>query len=757
MEQTAETGVTEHEGEPTLVVGDEPDGVRRARRFISDQLTSHGLGDLALDAALITSELVTNALLYAGPPAQVRLRLGPGWARLEVGDRSHEPPVRPRPDTDAMTGRGLHLVEGLASRWGVVHERAGKVVWAELEPGGSRGATLDERQLIALWAGDSEADEAASDEPPHTVELGEVPTDLLLAAKAHVDNLVREFTLAASGASTGATAQMSPQIAALVDIVVHRFAEPRQAIKRQALEAAASGRDHVHLRLHLPASAADEGAAYLHALDEADAYCRAARLLTLESPPQHRLFRQWYVGELMAQLHAAVAAGPDHVATTTETFEQRLLREIDRMAEAERRSERAARLHALTLALAEAETPEQVAHAALGQGVMALGASGGGVLLSGDSTRLSVPGTVGYDATVAARLRAESPDAELPAAEALRTGTAVWLESREERDARYPELAGLEPGTVSLCAVPLEVGGQRLGALRLSFAEGRLFDDEERAFLAAMAAQTAQALERTRLSVSRTQAAQRLQRNLLPPALPSAPGVDLSVAYRPLTASLDVGGDFYDVWRSGSRRLALAIGDVCGHGPEAAAVTALIRHTLRALTMTSTDPVAIMRQLDRALVDALRSSEAFSTVAFGFLSVTPDACWLDLVTGGHPGPVVLRRDGSTEVVELGGSLLGVLGDTRLEIRRIPLQVGDDVVLVTDGATDARDAEGRWFGIEGVAEAVRAGREAGTAPAEAVTAAVAAHTGGRLQDDLAVLAVRWNGGDGVLPRNASVPR
>src|SRR5690606_13489422 len=175
-------------------------------------------------------------------------------------------------------------------------------------------------------------------------------------------NLVREFTLAKSGASTGATAQMSPQIAALVDIVVTRFAGPRQALKRQAFEAAAEGRDHVQLRLRLPASTADDGEAYLRALDEADAYCRAARLLTLESPPQHRLFRRWYVGELIAQLRRA-AAGDAPVRP--ETFDERLLREIDVITTAERRSDQAARLHQLALALAVADTPEAVAEAVL--------------------------------------------------------------------------------------------------------------------------------------------------------------------------------------------------------------------------------------------------------------------------------------------------------------------------------------------------------------------------------------------------------
>src|SRR5207253_3231645 len=100
----------------------------------------------------------------------------------------------------------------------------------------------------------------------------------------------------------------------------------------------------------------------------------------------------------------------------------------------------------------------------------ALGAFGGGIILATDADRLSVPATVGYDEELVAHLRAQSRDAELPAAVALRTGEAVWLESREERDSRFPLLSAVERQAVSACAVPLAVGDRRLGALRFSFA-----------------------------------------------------------------------------------------------------------------------------------------------------------------------------------------------------------------------------------------------------------------------------------------------
>jgi serine phosphatase RsbU (regulator of sigma subunit) len=637
-----------------------------------------------------------------------------------------------------MTGRGLFFVEALADAWGVTALSSGKVVWAEFDVEATASDKADDVFANAvLWADDTEPTMAPSGEL-HTVRLGDVPTDLLLSAKTHVDNLVREFTLASSGARSGASGAVPDAVAKLIETVVNGFAEARQAIKVQALAAADAGRDRVSLELTLPVSAADAAQEYLHALDRSDDYCRAQRLLTLESPPQHRVFRRWYVGELIRQLRrAAVGETP----VPAQTFEQRLLQEIGAVAAAERRAEQAVRLHSLTVALAAAATPEAVADAVLREGVAALGASGGGMLLATDSPKLAVPGTVGYNDDVIARLRSESRDTELPAAVAMRTGQAIWLESRSERDERFPELAGMESTTMSMCAVPLIVEDRRLGALRFSFTEARLFDTEERSFVQAMAAQTAQALERAQLHRQRADVARRLQRSLLPPSLPVIPGVNVWAAYQPLTAAMDVGGDFYDVWSCGSQRWAIAIGDVCGSGPEAATTTALVRHTLRALTMTATDLEAILQQVDHALADVAPDTpnERFSTVLFGIVTFERDDLWIDLVSGGHPGPIVLRDNGDVEIIELTGSVLGILPDATMDRRRIALQPGDEIVLVTDGATEARKG-GQFFGLEGVADVARTAHAAGVNTAAAIEHAVTSYGGGRMHDDLAVLAL-----------------
>ena len=129
-----------------------------------------------------------------------------------------------------------------------------------------------------------------------------------------------------------------------------------------------------------------------------------------------------------------------------------LVSEIRRLASAHRAAERAARLQQVTAALAQTRTPEDVAAVVGTEGSEVLGAAGGGLLVPApDGRHLAVPGAVGYEGGLVDALREELIDAPLPAATALRTGDAVWLESREERDRDFPALRGFEASTVSMC------------------------------------------------------------------------------------------------------------------------------------------------------------------------------------------------------------------------------------------------------------------------------------------------------------------
>ena len=447
--------------------------------------------DLADAAELVASELLTNALLHGGGRGVLVVTTVDDRLHLAVQDGEPRAPVVAVASESSMTGRGLRLVAALSAEWGVRPRSGGKEVWAVLTAGPR--AVPDPEELLHLF--DDGWDDADAADPRVTVSLGEVPTDLLLRAKTHVDNLVREFRLA-SAPTPGTVTEISTHLAELIDTVVHGFVDAREGIKRQAVAAHEAGARRTKLELRLMPDAADAGEAYLAALDEVDAYCRAMRLLTLETPPEQRVFRRWYVEELVRQVRLA-AAGRD--VEPGPTFEERLLQEIGDVAVAQRASERAARLSDVAVALSGAISPEDVSAVVLRQGVAALGASGAGVLLAGEDGQLTVSGTVGYDDVLVERLRQESADAELPGAYALRTGDTVWLESPEERDERFPALAGLEQSTISMCAVPLVIADHPVGALRFSFDAARLFDEDERRFVLALAAQCAQALERTRL------------------------------------------------------------------------------------------------------------------------------------------------------------------------------------------------------------------------------------------------------------------
>jgi anti-sigma regulatory factor (Ser/Thr protein kinase) len=325
------------------------ESVARARRLVATQLDAWSLSEISDDARLVASELLTNAALHAQPPIKMRLaRLNSG-VRLEVSDGSREMPLMVRAGDDVMTGRGWTLVEALSHDWGVTPVSDGKLVWATLLASGSDETALEPvdeaaepREITESPTGDS------ADDARYEVSLGDVPTSLLVSAKAHVDALIREFALLAAGAATG-TSGVPKELGFLIDRVVGNFAEARQSIKRQALHAAERNDPRTRLSLNLPLAAAEAGLAYLKALDEVDGYCRAERMLTLETPPSHRIFRRWYVEELVAGLRRAAkargVAAPDPTGETTfdrpaEDFEARLLREYETLSAQQRPASR---------------------------------------------------------------------------------------------------------------------------------------------------------------------------------------------------------------------------------------------------------------------------------------------------------------------------------------------------------------------------------------------------------------------------------
>ncbi|MCA1699850.1 MAG: SpoIIE family protein phosphatase, partial [Actinobacteria bacterium] len=250
----------------------------------------------------------------------------------------------------------------------------------------------------------------------------------------------------------------------------------------------------------------------------------------------------------------------------------------------------------------------------------------------------------------------------------------------------------LEMGLVSAMFVPLTARGRTLGAMALGSADsGRRFGGEDLKTAEDLASRAATAIDNARLYKSRSDVARTLQRSLLPPVLPSIPGCEVAARYRPAGEANEVGGDFYDLFELGEGSWALAIGDVCGKGAEAAATTGLARHTLRAAAMRESRPSRMLAVLNEALLSQRRPEE-FCTVALGSLAPSSAGMRLTLAGAGHPRPLVARADGSVEEVGLHGTALGVLTELEATDCAIELGRGDTIVFYTDGLLDAQAPE-----------------------------------------------------------------
>ncbi|MCD6021005.1 MAG: hypothetical protein K0R20_715 [Actinomycetia bacterium] len=247
-------------------------------------------------------------------------------------------------------------------------------------------------------------------------------------------------------------------------------------------------------------------------------------------------------------------------------------------------------------------------------------------------------------------------------------------------------------------------------------------------------------IDNARLYEERDHTAKVLQRSLLPPSLPSIPHVELAARYLPVGEGNEVGGDFYDVFDCGDGSWAAAVGDVCGKGPEAAAVMGLARHTLRAVARFERRPSALLHELNRALIDQ-SVEERFCTVCHLRLRPSRDHVRITLCSAGHPLPLLLRRDGSMSSVGEPGQLLGVIPEVSLVDSVIDLDPGDTLLIYTDGATEQRREA--VAGEERLRDAFAAslGRDAEATTAGVEEALRAARGSSPQRDDVALLVIR----------------
>ncbi|MBK5221634.1 MAG: SpoIIE family protein phosphatase [Acidimicrobiia bacterium] len=283
---------------------------------------------------------------------------------------------------------------------------------------------------------------------------------------------------------------------------------------------------------------------------------------------------------------------------------------------------------------------------------------------------------------------AYDPDARVGAAAVIRTGQRQFYPSiAVDQIPGVNDLARellARVGLHSTIIVPLIRHGRTYGAMTFArTGNSRSYTHDDLALADAVGGRIAAALENARLIEQQTQIARVLQASLLPAELPDLPGFEVAVRYTASGEGSEVGGDFYDIFGLAGHSWGIAIGDVCGKGPEAAALTGLARHTIRASAWRGDQPDAVLTRLNEAVHRS--DSGSFCTALFGVL--IPAQRTFTAAAGGHPLPILVHPDGRAEAVLQPGMLLGAFPVQRSTVHSIELPPGAMLVLYTDGVTD----------------------------------------------------------------------
>jgi serine phosphatase RsbU (regulator of sigma subunit) len=299
--------------------------------------------------------------------------------------------------------------------------------------------------------------------------------------------------------------------------------------------------------------------------------------------------------------------------------------------------------------------------------------------------------------------------------------------------------------------------GQVIGSLCVSSSVERRWSADERRAVATLARAVSAEVQLRRARTSFRDQVDQLQRahdeqaalarslqdSLLPPILPAIPGIDAAAAYLPAGHGVEVVGDFYDLFEA-DRHWCAVMGDVCGHGVEAAKLTALARYTLRTeAAHHRAKPREVLIRLHQALI-AQHGRGRMLTAVIAMLRPEPDGVRGNLCSAGHEPPLIRRANDQVDRPRTRGHVLGVMKDVVLHDTPFVLGPADALVLYTDGVTEARAGRGReLFGDQRLADvlAERCGGLDAAGIVDQVMQAVAEHSNGYHSDDTAVMVLR----------------
>ena len=340
----------------------------------------------------------------------------------------------------------------------------------------------------------------------------------------------------------------------------------------------------------------------------------------------------------------------------------------------------------VTAGLSGAVSPGQVAQVIVERATTGLGATATALWLTTQDGTFELIAAMGYVDMFVERWRRVAPGQDRHLDDAVRTGTVVWHDVGVETNGHRGDRDGLPDGIRDGggAVVPLMLETRVTGALSLRFSPSRRLDDDEADFLLTLGGQCAQAFERARLYAHEHQTAGTLQRALLPSGMPEVPGLRLRAVYVPSSQEPSIGGDWYDVFRLPDGRVALAIGDVAGHGLEAAVVMGQVRQTVRAAALEGHPPAEVLA-IASQVIRLSHEHEGMTTAIFGIFDPATGA--FAYATAGHPAPIVANALG-VRLLPSGGLPLGFMDTPAAPSWDAELPPGSLLVLHTDGLIES---------------------------------------------------------------------